>query len=92
MNEQKSFAGLLKYIAMQVGCVYITDLHMINLSVIKRAISPIPPHTYDLREWEDAVHYITGKAMRFETPEQAKNYLLTIELTHYPNDAETPLR
>lgn len=80
MNKKNSFTGLLEYIAMQVGCMYISDLHMVSLAVIKRTLSPIPPHTYDLREWEDAVHYITGRAMHFESPERAKNYLLTIEL------------
>lgn len=84
MSERETFAGLLEYIAIQVGCQYLSDLHRVSFTSICHAFATITPSLYSLREWEDAVSYITGMMVHFETQEQAREYLLGIEQTDKP--------
>ena len=73
----EKFAGLLEYIAQKSGCEYLSDLHIYKERYyIRKTIVEIEPQLYSLREWTDAVCYITEQYMEFETVEQAVKYLL----------------
>lgn len=77
-TENKKALGLLEYIAANAGCQYITDLSYPcrpPFYTIARIVRKIDPVQYSLREWADAVHYITGQEMDFVSAEQAARYL-----------------
>ncbi|WP_411335838.1 hypothetical protein [Ruminococcus gauvreauii] len=76
MEKQDKLPELLEYVAERVGCTYLSDLHQPQeLPCIQQVIRKMEPQLYDLREWKNAVQYITGESMEFETPEQAAGYL-----------------
>ncbi len=77
MKETKCKTGLLEYIAENAGCGYLSDLHSKKRNFhIYEVIMNIAPSDYDLKEWEDAVRYITGKTVSFQDSDQAAEYLL----------------
>ncbi len=77
METKTCCISLLELLASRCGCMYLSDLHLpYNFFSIRRALSKITPSDYSLWEWNDAVHYITGQALAFETQEQAMRYLL----------------
>ena len=70
-------SGLLEYIAEKAGCGYLSDLHSRKRSyLIYKVIAEIAPSDYDLKEWQDAVRYITAQMVSFEDSGQAAEYLL----------------
>lgn len=74
-------AGLLENLALQSDCMYLSDLHSpIFLPGIRRALCCISPEQFTLREWQDAVAYITGEQISIESPEQAAEYLKNYQL------------
>ncbi|UWP60150.1 hypothetical protein [Ruminococcus gauvreauii] len=76
MEKQDKLPELLEYVAERVGCTYLSDLHQPQeLPCIQQVIRKMEPQLYDIREWKNAVQYITGESMEFETPEQAAGYL-----------------
>lgn len=78
MEEHGVKLGLLDYIAFKSGCVFLTDLHESkNLLFIRTALHSIDPSLFRLEEWNDAVAYITGKDISFQSGEQAMEYLLS---------------
>lgn len=69
--------GLLESIQVQVGCMYLSDLHIpYNLPLVQSALRKIEPDSYPLREWNDAVCYITGQELHFESQRDAAKYLM----------------
>lgn len=51
---------LLKDIQAEVGCTYLSDLHSGAFDKkIKNYVKSIPPDTYSLNEWLNAIMYIT---------------------------------
>lgn len=77
MKETMRKTGLLEYIAERAGCGYLSDLHSRKRSPhIYEVIANIAPCDYDLKEWEDAVRYITGETVSFKDGCQAAEYLL----------------
>ena len=69
--------GLLDYIAEKAGCSYLSDLHNKGrYGQIYEVVAGIAPSDYDLKEWEDAVQYITSEMESFEDSGQAAEYLL----------------
>ena len=78
MGEYGVKIGLLDYIAFKSGCAFLTDLHEYkNLLFIKTTLHSIDPSLFRLDEWNDAVAYITGKDISFQSGEQALKYLLS---------------
>lgn len=70
--------GLLESLQIQVGCMYLSDLHIpSNLPLVQRALRKIEPDSYELREWNDAVCYITGQDSNFDNQSDAANYLMS---------------
>ncbi len=71
---------LLDALSMLAGCTYLSDLHA--LSVWQRArlaheIERIPPGTADLKEWNDALAYLSREPPQ-ETAEAARERLLHV--------------
>ena len=78
MGEYGLKIGLLDYIAFKSGCAFLTDLHdPKNLLFIKTTLHSIAPSLFRLDEWNDAVAYITGKDISFQSGAQAMEYLLS---------------
>lgn len=68
--------GLLEYLQLKVGCMYLSDLHLpTNLLLVQRAVLCLDPEDYSLEEWDDAVKYITGQAIPFTDVKQATLFL-----------------
>lgn len=77
VSNNFSWIGLLETLQFQIGCVYLSDLHIpSNLPLIRCALRKIDPDSYCLREWNDAVCYITGKKSNFQNPREAAKYLM----------------
>lgn len=71
-------ACLLEVLQFRVGCMYLSDLHIpANFPLIRRQLQKIDPVCFSLRDWNDAVAYITGEKACFDSPAQAAAYLET---------------
>ena len=82
--EAKTYPiGLLDFIAHRVPCEYLSDLHWKHqlLPDIQRVIQEIPLAQYDLREWNDAVQYVTGLNRSFESKQEAYDFLLSFDIS-----------
>lgn len=74
---QSNDLGLLDILAAKVGCVYLSDLKQTqSLPHIRHVLRKIKPSAFSLREWNNAVSYLTGKETPFESAEEAVEYLL----------------
>ena len=75
-QTEMTMVGLLEILAFRSGCMYLSDLHQPGLlPAIRRALQNIFPQQFSLWEWQDAVAYITGEQLPFESPEQAADFL-----------------
>lgn len=75
-QAQLPAAGLLETLAARSGCMYLSDLHQPEcLPTIQQALQSISLSQFSLWEWQDAVAYITGEQLPFESPEQAADHL-----------------
>ncbi|MGI6070183.1 MAG: hypothetical protein ACOYBE_07115 [Blautia sp.] len=71
--------GLLEYLAQELNCMFLSDLHSQKfLEAIRREVCLMDWSRFSLKEWKDAVTYITGTNPDLETVEQAAEYLLHI--------------
>ena len=68
--------GLLDILAAKSGCMYLSDLAVGKVLLLPHYLRELDADAFSLREWEDAVSYLTGEERSFETPEQAKQYLI----------------
>ncbi len=76
-NRKEEPFGLLAYLSLQAGCLYLSDLpHPIYRFSIQHALRSLSPKWFSLKEWNDAVEYITRQNRSFETEEQAWQFLL----------------
>ena len=68
---------LLEFLTLKSCCMYLSDLHnRENLLSVQHVIRGIDPALFSLEEWNDAVQYITGEDVNFQTCEEAAQYLL----------------
>ena len=75
-TDKKDQPELLEYIRCKVGCMYISDLHQeCWFPEIQKIICRISPEMYSLKEWNDAVNYITGAQQNFETRTMVVDFL-----------------
>ena len=75
-GRKVSQEGLLEAIGRLTGCCYLSDLRRPGmLSRIRRAVGKLDPRQYSLWEWNDAVCYLTGRDLRFESREEAAGFL-----------------
>ena len=57
---------LLDYLSAKAGCMYLSDLHRVNnFLAVHHALRELPPDTFSVKEWNDAVRYITGEQHDF---------------------------
>jgi hypothetical protein len=69
---------LLEMLSFQMGCMYLSDLKQPQyLSFIRRALKQIETTRYSIREWEDAVRYLTGEKKEFASHEEVRAYVLS---------------
>ena len=76
MNPTLSLVDLL---AWKANCMYVSDLHYLSKEKerdLKQSIEQIPVHAYDLRNWKDALTYLTGKANEEFDAEKMKQHLI----------------
>lgn len=67
---------LLEYLRIQTDCDYISDLRGCKrVYSIKNALINLEIGQYSLKEWNDAVSYISLANLTFATAEDAANYL-----------------
>lgn len=72
----KQNQGLLEILSQKTGCMYISDLHRPELRPrIGYAARELTADEYSLKEWLDAICYITGESCSFQTSEEACVYL-----------------
>lgn len=75
-QTEMTMAGLLEILAFRSGCMHLFDLHQPELlPPIRRALQSVFPQHFSLWEWQDAVAYVTGEQLPFESPEQAADHL-----------------
>jgi len=70
---------LLEALSIQADCTYLSDLkHLDGLrrARLVRALERVPPDAAELREWNDALEYLTGAQPRADA-EQARAALIT---------------
>ena len=61
MNVEMS---LLEYLAYRAGCRWLSDLHCLDGCQrirLHHVLEQLPPEAAPLREWNDAVTYLTGR-------------------------------
>ena len=67
---------LLDYLSAKAGCMYLSDLHRVNnFLAVHHALRELPPDTFSVKEWNDAVRYITGEQHDFFSSDEAEKYL-----------------
>lgn len=77
-RNKKDFGGLLETLSMKAGCRYLSDLrYPEQLVFVKHALYKIEPDRFSIREWNDAVNYITGQSLCFKDRTEAVEYLKT---------------
>ena len=73
-SEQKQ--DLLEKLSQDLDCLYLSDLRSpLRAGELERAAENLNAAAYSLREWADAINYITGQDKEFQSPQEAKNYL-----------------
>ena len=90
MNGVKTGAmGLLDILAAKNGCMYLSDLAGTGTNMfLLHHLHEISAQAFSLREWEDAVSYLTGQNRTFADPEQAKQYLFGCTLNQRAENQE----
>ncbi|MFQ6862869.1 MAG: hypothetical protein ACLROI_09975 [Beduini sp.] len=71
---------LIEQLAADLGYEYISDLHRPQLlPEIQMLIGSYDSQSYSLKEWKDAVQYITGSSCKLCECEEIKQYLLSLK-------------
>jgi hypothetical protein len=69
---------LLDYLAFKCGCMYLSDLPAKCWQIpLFHALRKVTPEAFPVREWNDAVAYLTGEERNFQSQELAAGYLLS---------------
>ena len=69
--------GILEQLAQRSGCQYLSDLPRLERrEQIRRILSDIGADRFTLREWNDAVSYITRVPCAYATAVEAREALL----------------
>ena len=72
--------GLLEALHAQIGCMYLSDLPKPELfPLIQQELWKCIPEQFSLREWCDAVHYLTGERRTFADQQTAADFLRNYE-------------
>lgn len=66
--------NMLEYLAKKCGCDILSDLP--HYGEWRTVLKHIRTDQFPLKDWNDAVEYLTKKKFIFESAEKAKEYLL----------------
>ena len=78
-NGQDVRRSLLDDLAASAGCLYLSDLRgEQNYASERTFIAQSPAEAYTLREWQEAIGYLTGKPSDAESCAQARQELLSV--------------
>lgn len=72
--------SLLDLISVQMGCMYLSDLRFLSQTQrgsLAKKLEPLRPRQEDLREWNDALAYLTGTPAE-KTAQAAKARLIAL--------------
>ena len=75
MNHDPLALSLLDFLAHQVGSTYLSDLPRMSGARLVRELEQIPAEAASLRDWNDALDYLTG-APPEDTAQAAKERLV----------------
>ena len=78
MKWSSGTQGLLEIISEGAGCENLSDLHSasnIMRAMLAEEVHDIKKEAYSLKEWTDAVYYITGENRSFSSVEEAALFL-----------------
>lgn len=85
----KDGRALLDYLAFEMGCECLSDLHYLSLEgrrCLVKKISQIPVQETSLHDWNDALRYLAD--VRPEATAQAAKMRLVETLSHVEKDDE----
>lgn len=76
-NTNKYDPELLEYLAFRTGAMYLSDLHYNKRYAyqLQPILCALKIEHYSIKDWEDAIYYITGKQMKFSNYEQVAYFL-----------------
>lgn len=72
--------SLLELIAIQMGCDYLSDLSGLSntqRTILAEKLERLPARESDLRDWNDALRYLTGDSIPKATAEDARAALIS---------------
>lgn len=72
--------SLLELLSIQMGCEYLSDLRFLTIpqkNYLARTLKPLSPKREDLRDWNEALTYLTG-APEEKTALAAKERLIEL--------------
>lgn len=73
MKDEKT--NLLNDLLAAMGYAYLSDLRFQSLD--KRVIENIIEEQYTMKDWNEAISYITNLSKEFATPQEAKTFLMS---------------
>ena len=77
MKDEWQEYDLLDRLTKAADCSYLSDLHNPTcLPSVCKAISKLHADDYTVREWNEAVHYITGENAVFGKASDAQAFLI----------------
>ncbi len=72
---------LLHILSERTGCMYLSDLKFIrDTQKIKSELEKLSPQDFPVKQWNDAINYLTETNVDFSSEMEAKNFLLGAEI------------
>ena len=72
---------LLHVLSERTGCMYLSDLKFIrDTQKIKSELEKLSPQDFPVKQWNDAINYLTETKVDFSSEMEAKNFLLGAEI------------
>ena len=72
---------LLHILSERTGCMYLSDLKFIrDTQKIKSELEKLSPQDFPVKQWNDAINYLTETQVDFSSEMEAKNFLLGAEI------------
>ncbi len=71
--------SLLDTMSIQMGCTYLSDLCFLSgfqYRKLAEILNSLPAEAFDLREWNDALHYLTRENQPGMNAEQSRAVLI----------------
>ena len=72
---------LLHILSERTGCMYLSDLKFIrDTQKIKSELEKLSPQDFPVKQWNDAINYLTETKVDFSSEMEAKNFLLGAQI------------